>query len=464
VYVETGNAVFKKFLKAGTMGVHDNGGGRLVRLQPMLHFGDFQFDPEVPLLTRGSRSLELSPKALQILAVLVRNAGRVVSKDDLLNIVWPDALVEEGNLAVHVFALRKALGAGATTAGYIETVPKRGYRFAAPLVSVREGSTAESANPLRDRCRMAGYYVQQQTVDGCRRAAAEYRECLKTEPRNVKAKAGLANTLLFRFVLGGLNRNEAVPRAAALLEEANQIDADSADVHLSRSRLFCLGYWQWETAREELHRSLELAINDETHYTVGAWQGYYLVERGELEQGLQRLRSAHAACPLSPFISRFLAEGHFLARDFSGCAAVSRHALRLHPHSWLHYRVLGRALTALGEYGQARRYYRRATLLFNTPQTGLLAEIAYLDAVAGNRAAACNLLERLQLPPGRQHVPFVSIARIHAALGNRDRALDCLEQACVDRDWSLSALKQDSRFDSLRSAQRFRRVLTQVGI
>jgi DNA-binding winged helix-turn-helix (wHTH) protein/Tfp pilus assembly protein PilF len=429
-----------------------------------LQFGDFQFDPEAPLLTRGSRSLELSPKALQILAVLVRNAGRVVSKDDLLNIVWPDAVVEEGNLAVHVFALRRALGAGATTAEYIETIPKRGYRFAAPLDSAREGGTAASASPQRDRCGMAGYYVQQQTADGCRRAAREYRECLKTEPRNVKAKAGLANTLLFRFVLGDLSRNEAVPRAKALLEEANQIDPACADVHLSRSRLFCLGHWQWEEAQEELQDALKLALHDETQYIVGAWQGCYLVERGELENGLQRLRWANAACPLSPFISRFLAEAHFLARDFSGCVAVSRKALRLHPHCWLLYRVLGRALTALGEYGQARRYYRRATLLYNAPQTGLLAELAYLDAAAGNKDSAVNLLERLQLLAGRRHVSFVSIAQVHAALGNKDRALDCLEQACVNRDWSLSSLKQDNRLDPLRTAHRYRRVLMQVGI
>src|SRR5262245_20770513 len=90
---------------------------------PVSQFGDFQFDPDALLLTRGSRSVELLRKSLQVLAVLVRNAGRVVSKDDLLNVVSPDAVVEEGNLAVHIFALRRALQAGATNAEYSETVP-----------------------------------------------------------------------------------------------------------------------------------------------------------------------------------------------------------------------------------------------------------------------------------------------------------------------------------------------------
>jgi len=435
-----------------------------MRFRTIVRFGDFQFDPEAPLLTRGSRALELSPKALQVLAVLVGNAGRVVSKDDLLNIVWPEAVVEEGNLSVHIFALRRALGAGATRAEYIETIPKRGYRFAAPLDSMHESDTGASATPQRDRCSTAGHYLQQQTAGGCNRAAAEYRECLKIEPRNARAKAGLANTLLFRLVLGDLSRNQAVPRAQALLEEANQIDPACSDVHLSRSRLFGLGHWQWERAHDELQHALDLAIHDETRYLVGAWQGCYLVERGEQEKGLQRLGWANAACPLSPFLWRFLAEAHFLARDFSGCVAVSRKALQLHPHCWLLHRALGRALTALGEYGQARRCYRRATLLYNAPQAGLLAELAYLDAAAGRKDSAGRMLGRLRLPAGRQDVSLVAIAQIHAALGDKDRALDCLEQACANRDWALSALKQDYRLDPVRSERRYRKVLTEVGI
>jgi DNA-binding winged helix-turn-helix (wHTH) protein len=131
--------------------------------------------------------LEVSPKALEVLAVLARNAGQVVSKDDLLNIVWPGAAVEEGNLAVHIFALRRALGAGTTAAEYIETVPKRGYRFVAPLDSVRESNPDASESLQRDRYSMASCFLQQQTVDGCKRAAEEYRACLRISPPRVSS-------------------------------------------------------------------------------------------------------------------------------------------------------------------------------------------------------------------------------------------------------------------------------------
>ena len=130
----------------------------------------------------------------------------------------------------------------------------------------------------------------------------------------------------------------------------------------------------------------------------------------------QRLRLAHAAYPLSPFIARFIAEAHFLARDFSGCVAVSRDALQFHPHCWLLYRALGRAMTALGEYGQARRYYRRASLLYDAPQIGYWRNLPISKAARRNKDRAGNILERLQLPADGQQVSFVSIALIHAAL------------------------------------------------
>jgi TolB-like protein len=99
----------------------------------VIEFGDFRFEPAIPLLTRNTRSVEIAPKALEILAVLVENAGQVVGKDDLLSIVWPDQVVEEGNLAVYISALRKVLGETGGRTAYIETIPKRGYRFATPV-------------------------------------------------------------------------------------------------------------------------------------------------------------------------------------------------------------------------------------------------------------------------------------------------------------------------------------------
>jgi TolB-like protein/DNA-binding winged helix-turn-helix (wHTH) protein/Flp pilus assembly protein TadD len=96
-------------------------------------FGAFRLDPCGHLLTREGKSVPLPPKAFETLHLLVRNAGELIDKDDLMKQLWPGTFVEEGNLTKHVSLLRKALGEGANEQQYIETVPKRGYRFVAAV-------------------------------------------------------------------------------------------------------------------------------------------------------------------------------------------------------------------------------------------------------------------------------------------------------------------------------------------
>jgi TolB-like protein/DNA-binding winged helix-turn-helix (wHTH) protein/Tfp pilus assembly protein PilF len=96
-------------------------------------FGDFRLDPPKQLLTRRGEHVQVSPKAFKLLVLLVENRHRVVSKSELMEKVWEDAFVEEGNLKVTVSALRKALGDSSAESHLIETVPKFGYRFREPV-------------------------------------------------------------------------------------------------------------------------------------------------------------------------------------------------------------------------------------------------------------------------------------------------------------------------------------------
>jgi DNA-binding winged helix-turn-helix (wHTH) protein/Tol biopolymer transport system component len=99
-------------------------------LKHLLEFGPFRVDPEQRLLFRDEQAIPLSPKAFDLLLVLLERNGQVVLKDDLMRLLWPDTFVEESNLGQHVFLIRKALGERAQGSSYIVTVPGRGYRFA----------------------------------------------------------------------------------------------------------------------------------------------------------------------------------------------------------------------------------------------------------------------------------------------------------------------------------------------
>ena len=111
-------------------------------------FGSFRLDAYERVLLRDGRLVPLPAKVLSTLLLLVRNNGRVVEKEVLMNEVWPDEYVEEGNLAQHIFILRKALGESTENPNYIETVPRRGYRFVAKMIEPGEKTDDKGIDSL----------------------------------------------------------------------------------------------------------------------------------------------------------------------------------------------------------------------------------------------------------------------------------------------------------------------------
>ncbi len=103
-----------------------------------ISFGSFRLLPSQRLLLEGDQPVRLGSRALDILAVLAENAGRVVPKEELIARVWPGIFVEESNLKIQVSALRRAVGDGQGSARYIVTVPGRGYEFVAPVRRTEE--------------------------------------------------------------------------------------------------------------------------------------------------------------------------------------------------------------------------------------------------------------------------------------------------------------------------------------
>ena len=110
-------------------------------------FGSFRLDPDTRVLLRDGDVVRLPPKAIDTLLVLLQSAGRPVGKEALIQAVWPDTFVEENNLAHHVSVLRRTLGNGEGGRAYIETIPKRGYRFVGEVKEATDdaGDVAERA-------------------------------------------------------------------------------------------------------------------------------------------------------------------------------------------------------------------------------------------------------------------------------------------------------------------------------
>jgi len=119
--------------------------GTCLKAKHIYEFGDYRLDTEERVLVRQGQAVSLPPKDLETLVVLVERAGHIVGKEELLEKVWPGVFIEENNLARRIFNLRQVLGEGPDGRKYIETVPKRGYRFVGSVQD--QGESAEPSAP-----------------------------------------------------------------------------------------------------------------------------------------------------------------------------------------------------------------------------------------------------------------------------------------------------------------------------
>lgn len=122
-------------------------------------FGPYRIDPRERALLCKGRPVPLAPKAFQTLLVLVRNSGHVVEKEHLMQEVCPDTFVEEANLTQNILRLRKVLGESADGSKYIETVPRRGYRFVASVNEVFEPTPLPTSSRRNPRVTCSTHFV-----------------------------------------------------------------------------------------------------------------------------------------------------------------------------------------------------------------------------------------------------------------------------------------------------------------
>jgi eukaryotic-like serine/threonine-protein kinase len=134
----------------------------------LYEFGPFRVDPDRQLLLRENQPVALTPKAFETLLILIRHHREVVSKDDLMKELWPDAFVEEANLSQNIFMLRKALGDTPEARRYIVTLPGRGFRFATEVRAVTQAGDVVIASHTRSQLVLERSIAADETVPSLR--------------------------------------------------------------------------------------------------------------------------------------------------------------------------------------------------------------------------------------------------------------------------------------------------------
>ncbi|MDQ3687738.1 MAG: winged helix-turn-helix domain-containing protein [Acidobacteriota bacterium] len=164
-------------------------------------FGPFRLIPEERQLLRDGQVVPLTPKAFDLLLVLVENSGHLIEKEELMKRVWPDSFVEEANLSVKMSALRRALGEVPNEHQYVETVPRHGYRFVAGVKERWDEGTESSTHELSEEDDST-----KPVADGERQIPSP-PPAVVSRPRVVLRRAPLAlvGLLLLSVLLLGLN-------------------------------------------------------------------------------------------------------------------------------------------------------------------------------------------------------------------------------------------------------------------
>src|SRR5258707_3595 len=114
-------------------------------MSDLYRFGQFVLNPARPTLSRADSPVSLTPKAFDVLLFLAQNPSRLVTKDELLQAVWADTFVEEGNLKQYISHLRKALGDNSEDPRLIVTIARKGYQFTADVTVAKAANTAIQA-------------------------------------------------------------------------------------------------------------------------------------------------------------------------------------------------------------------------------------------------------------------------------------------------------------------------------
>lgn len=244
----------------------------------LYHFGPFCLDEGERVLLRDGRLVPLAPKALSILLVLVRHMGHVVEKNFLMDEVWPDEDVEEGNLAQHIFMLRKALG---ESPKYIETVPRRGYRFLATTNSIHRASKRNTENAEAYQAYFKARTCWSiHTADGLRQAIGYFQQAINADPNYSLAYAGLVDCYL-RLATNYLPPSNALPKSSAMMQ-ARETGAMLPETKAS-VEIRC--QWDGENAKRECQRADELKLD---YPAVHQWRAAYLFSLGLYNETLMK--------------------------------------------------------------------------------------------------------------------------------------------------------------------------------
>ncbi|MBV9332909.1 MAG: winged helix-turn-helix domain-containing protein [Candidatus Eremiobacteraeota bacterium] len=459
----------------------------------LYEFGPFQLDDARLLLLDRGAPLPIGPKVVETLLALIEHPGEVFPKGDLLARIWPEGYVDEANLAQNIYVLRKTLRAR-WDAEAIETIPRRGYRFAASVVR-REIARPEPAAPRRPAFRWRGlamaasfaliavfggtklesriapghavgsevaaqdarlytigrYYWNLRSKDGISKSVEYFSRIIANDPRDARGYAGLAlaNAIMADYGYGKASAKVDIARARAYAHKALSVDPNDGDAYavlgMIASGTMKATPAQIARALADLRRAIAL---DPSSGSAHEWYGIALLQQGHVAESYTELERAAQLDPLSVATTAWLGTTAYLERHYRDAIAYAQETLDLSPQRPDAYETLGLAYEALGDDARAKATFNKMAAVCEKCAPGAAALLAPLFARENRMAEARAQLEIAQR--NAKEVAPQDLAIAFEAVGDHERALTWLHRSRLNDDYAAAYIAHDPRFAGLR--------------
>jgi serine/threonine protein kinase/Flp pilus assembly protein TadD len=301
------------------------------------------------------------------------------------------------------------------------------------------------------------YHLAKLTGDSIKKGTVFFQQAIDLDPAYALAYAGLADAY-YALSSAHMPPHEAMPKARAAAERALAIDDTLSEAHASLGLVKAFYDWDWAGAESEYRRAIEL---NPGHASAHHWYGWYLALMGRLPESIQEIKRAQELDPLSLEINSDLGLSFFLARHYDEAMRQFRKAMEM-DESFIWGRFfMGWAYEQKGEFAAALAEFQKAAEQDDAPV--IRAARAHALAISGHGDLAREALDELLLLQKQRHVSPYDLTIIYTGLGEKEKALNALEQAYESRSEALVWLKVDPRLDPLRTEARFIDLMRRVG-
>ena len=312
----------------------------------IFRFNDFELDGRSCELRKRGRRLRVQQQPLQILTMLVAAPGDVITREELRERIWgADTHVDfDRGINKAITQLRQLLGDDRARPRFIETLPKRGYRFVADVT--RLASRRQIRDDAKEAYLKARHFWNKRTPDDLKRSIDYFHRAIERDPDYPLAWTGLADAHTMIGIFGLQPPRDVFPPAKAAAERALALDDALAEGHTVLAEIQKLYEWNWEASERSYRRALDL---DPGYSVAHHWYSQLLSILGRYEEAQTEMEAARRCDPLSPTIAAFFSYTAFEAGRYEAAVATAQDALELDANAPLTYYMLGRAYAKVGD-------------------------------------------------------------------------------------------------------------------